>query len=842
MREDSPSRAAHSRTSGKNSSEADRRLEAIMAQFPVPMLVFDAPEMVMRFGNREAAEAVGLPDPAPFLGLTPAQIAEQKSWLLFTPQGEPLAAREDFVAPIERGAVVKDREILIQRSDGSRRWFSLSMTPIHGVDGSLQAMVVVFPDITDRKRNEEALRYRRDLEHLINGISTRFVNCAPEETDAPIQEALEEVGRFTGADRSYLFFFRQNEPLMDNTHEWCAPGITPQRETLQGRGVDEYRSFYEPILCSETILIPRVSALPPAPDSVKSELERQGILSIISVPIVFRRKVVGFMGLDAVHQEAAWAADVDSLLRIVGELCANALNHMRTDAALRRGEERYRVVSDIGNHLLYDYSYAVKRLEWMGRIRELTGYDPGEFGSLGIAVWENLVHTDDRTEAKRILDEAIRLRMPYRAAYRFLRKDGTYMPVEDRGVFFYGDDGRPIRMIGSMTDESERTLLQDQLQQAMKMEAMGRLAGGVAHDFNNLLTTIMGNIDLARSLTGDPDGLAQSLEEINRAAESASALTRQLLAFSRRQIIEPQPLDLNGLVSRMELMLKRIIGEDVSLRTELAPGLGTIRADAGQLEQVLVNLAVNARDAMPGGGRLLIRTANAELDPEACRSRSGLRPGPHVELTVSDTGHGMSDEVKRHLFEPFFTTKPQGRGTGLGLATIYGIVKQSGGDMEVSSAVGRGAAFRMLLPRVTAEAAAPPAPAAERTLTGSETILLVEDEEGVRNLAIALLARLGYRVLPASGGAEALQTAAEHSARIELLLTDVVMPGLNGRQLADRLVTIHPEMKVLYTSGYTEDSDVLRGVVGAQLHFIAKPYTPRALAAKIREVLESAAR
>jgi two-component system cell cycle sensor histidine kinase/response regulator CckA len=419
------------------------------------------------------------------------------------------------------------------------------------------------------------------------------------------------------------------------------------------------------------------------------------------------------------------------------------------------------------------------------------------------------------------------------------------MPVEDHGVFFYGRDGVSVRMVGFMSDETERTIAQEerarlheQLQQAMKMEAVGRLAGGVAHDFNNLLTTIMGNAELARMQRDVPENTAACLGEITKAAESAASLTLQLLAFSRRQIIEPRVLNLNDLVARLEKMMARLIGEDVTLRISLAPDLGLVRVDPGQFEQVIVNLAVNARDAMPEGGHLVIETGNVELDDAYCRAHSDVKPGAYVMLSVSDSGHGMSDEVKSHLFEPFFTTKPTGRGTGLGLATIFGTVKQAGGAVEVYSEPGRGTTFKICVPRMTGETRAPTEETADRSPRGTGTILLVEDEKGVREMARTIIERLGYTVLVASGGEEAIREARERGVRIDLLLTDVVMPGLNGRQLADRLALIHPGMKVLYTSGYTEDVAVLHGVMEANLHFIGKPYSMRRLAAKINEVLD----
>ena len=380
---------------------------------------------------------------------------------------------------------------------------------------------------------------------------------------------------------------------------------------------------------------------------------------------------------------------------------------------------------------------------------------------------------------------------------------------------------------------------QGQLEQAQKMDAVGRLAGGVAHDFNNLLTVILGRTDILLHPLKPEDPMRRGIELIQRTAGRAADLTRQLLAFSRKQVLEPVVLDLGAVTTDMKDMLGRLIGEDIALLTTPTPGLGRVKADRGQIEQVIMNLAVNARDAMPQGGRLIVETTNIDLDDEYVRRHVGARPGPHVMLAVSDTGSGIPHEIQSQIFEPFFTTKEQGKGTGLGLATVYGIVKQSGGYIEVDSEPGQGTTFRVYLPRLDAEPApvdrsARPAAAAG----GTETILLVEDEEGVRELARDILRASGYTVIEARNGPEALLLCERHQGQLDMLLTDVVMPRMSGRELAERLAPLRPDLSVLYMSGYTDDAVIRHGVLGAGTAFLQKPFTPAALVLRVRETLD----
>jgi signal transduction histidine kinase/CheY-like chemotaxis protein len=388
-------------------------------------------------------------------------------------------------------------------------------------------------------------------------------------------------------------------------------------------------------------------------------------------------------------------------------------------------------------------------------------------------------------------------------------------------------------------DVTEVLQLENQLHQAQKMEDVGHLAGGVAHDFNNLLTIINGYSEIILDQLPTESPMRASVREIAQAGERAASLTRQLLAFSRKQVLEPKVLDLNAVVTDTAKMLRRLLGEDIDLKTVLDPGLGRVKADPGQIEQVLMNLAVNARDAMPLGGNLTIETANADLDETHTRGYPELRPGSYVVLAVSDTGIGMDEATRARIFEPFFTTKGPGQGTGLGLATVYGIVKQSNGQVDVSSEPGQGTTFKIHLP-VVEEVIAPgkSQPAPNAPLRGNETILLAEDEPALRALTRHILQLHGYTVLEATPSDRALRIAEDYTGTIHLLVTDVVMPVMSGRQLAERLAAIRPGVKVLYLSGYADDAVIRHGILQAETAFLQKPFTPSSLAAKVREVLD----
>jgi PAS domain S-box-containing protein len=474
----------------------------------------------------------------------------------------------------------------------------------------------------------------------------------------------------------------------------------------------------------------------------------------------------------------------------------------------------------------------------------ILGYSEQEL--VGRVVFD-VTHPEDRAAGIAGMAQLLRGEIDqYVSEKRYVRKDGALVWVRLSVRLVRDGNGSPlyqVPMIEDITDrkeqEAERERLEGALHHAQRMESIGRLAGGVSHDFNNLLTGITGHASLALASLPPEHRLRSSLTEILKAANAAATLTRQLLAFSRKQTIQPKATDLNALIARMHEMLIRLIGEDLVLETRLSDRIGRVRVDAGQFEQVIVNLVVNARDAMPDGGAVTIDTDEVVVPASGASEYAGLEPGCYVRLSVADTGVGMSEEVKRLIFEPFFTTKPKDKGTGLGLSMVYGAVRQAGGGIYVASQPGRGAVFRILLPCVD-DPAEPlvQAPQEGEMPAGSETILLVEDDPALSAMLTEVLRHLGYLVLPCTSAAAALEHAAAHQGEIQLLVTDVVMPGMDGKTLAQRVTALRPGIKVLYASGYPEAVIAHRGVLDEGIHFLAKPFTPAALASRVRDLLD----
>ncbi len=478
------------------------------------------------------------------------------------------------------------------------------------------------------------------------------------------------------------------------------------------------------------------------------------------------------------------------------------------------------------------------RLEWSTEAHRIFGVAPSDFNGFSDSFFSR-VHEDDRAAVRDAIDAALAGERPYDVEHRIVREDGSTRWVHEKADIVRDTNGRALRMIGTVQDVTERRQLEDQLRQSQKMEAIGRLAGGIAHDLNNALTAIAGYAELALGELSANESARADVEEIRRAAERAGSVTRQLLAFSRKQLLEPRLFNLNDTIIALGRLLSRLLGADIVVRTELSTSVPPILGDPGQVEQAVINLAVNARDAMPGGGRLVLATSVEQVGDAEARVNAPMAAGTYVVLRVTDTGHGMTPETKARIFEPFFTTKEIGRGTGLGLSMVYGTLKQIGGFIFVDSAPGRGTTFRLYFrpAPVTEDDGAPHVALPAEPAPAHETILVVEDEPSVRSLVASALQHDGYNLLLAASAEEALDVAAAHPERIDLLLTDAIMPGKSGIELAQALTAERRGLRVIVMSGYTHET--LRGL-DSRVELIQKPFAPRDLRRRIREALDQA--
>jgi PAS domain S-box-containing protein len=556
--------------------------------------------------------------------------------------------------------------------------------------------------------------------------------------------------------------------------------------------------------------------------------------------IIAIRKSLSEMLLVAERQ-----AKLESLKAGIEQTVAERTAELRREIEERKQiQEQLAQAQKIARMGSWEWDLKQNKVNWSEETQRLYGRKPEDSGSAMETCMER-VHPDDLPSVNKIMAQSLRSHQPFICDHRVVLPDGMERVIQGRGQILLNAQGEPIKMFGTVQDiteakRSEAALRrsEEQLRQSQKMEAVGRLAGGVAHDFNNLLTVIGGYCSLSLQKIEETHPLQKSITEIQKAAERAGSLTGQLLAFSRKQVLQPRVIHLNDVVRGMEKMLRRLIGEDIELSTALGTPLGYVKADPGQIEQVLMNLAVNARDAMPRGGKLTISTSNATIDQKSNFRNRTLEVGDYIMLAVSDNGMGMTDEVKTHLFEPFFTTKGVGKGTGLGLATCYGIISQSGGDIRVYSELKYGTTFKIYLPRT--DAVPEPAGHAElkRLPTGAESILVVEDEPAVRELAVLILRERGYQVQESGNAFEALELIRKNVA-FDLVLTDVIMPQMSGKALCDQIKSQIPQTKVLLMSGYTDDALAHHGVLDEGLSFLEKPFSPLQLTRKVREVLDA---
>jgi PAS domain S-box-containing protein len=724
-------------------------------------------------------------------------------WPAAEAAGRPLAevfrivsavTRQPVPNPVDRvlaeGVVVglANHTILVARG-GAERPIDDSAAPIRDAAGAILGVVLIFRDVTERYAAEESLR-----------ASEALFRGAFEDTN--VATVLTDLGhRFVRANAAFarLFGYAPGEMVGMSVAD-----ITHPEDLAESYALRERLLAGEPYFVQE-----------------KRYRHRDGrtLWAVTNVSLVR-----GAGGGPALY---------------VGQV-QDVTAQKQAEEGLRASEERFRLlVEAVRDHAIFMTDADGFVVTWNAGAERLYGYPAGE--AVGLPVTR--FHTPEELEAGEPAQRLARAAESgtHRAEAWRVRRDGGRFWAEVVTTALPGAGGRPRGFVVVARDMTERRRLEEQFRQAQKLEAVGRLAGGVAHDFNNLLTVINGYSDVVLSALPPGSPHRDALVAIHEAGGRAAALTSQLLAFSRKAIVEPKVLDLNEVIGQSARLLRRLVGEDVLLTTSLASNLHPVKADPTQLEQVVMNLAVNARDAMPRGGRLTVETRNLTLRAGEAEAYPDLPAGRYVQLAVSDTGCGMTDGVKARIFEPFFTTKEQGKGTGLGLAMVYGAVKTHGGHVSVYSEVGVGTTFKILLPATAESPTGSWAGEVRLAPRGTETVLLAEDEESVRKFTRLTLETHGYAVLEGGSGGEALAAAVAHGGPVHLLVTDVVMPGMGGRELAEALRARHPGLRVLYVSGYTDDAVVRHGIVEATDAFLQKPFSPLALARKVRAILDGTA-
>ncbi|MFZ5448263.1 MAG: PAS domain S-box protein [Thermodesulfobacteriota bacterium] len=756
--------------------ESEARLRAIFEYAPVGITMVDSAGRFLQT-NPTYQEIVGFS----------AEELQEMTWQQLTPP-EDLPRNLELQAELlagQRQTYSLEKRYL--RKDGKIVWVSIMLSRLLSAQGDPRVVGTTI-DITARKLAEEALR---ESEQRFRDITENAMEWIWE---------VDAQGKYTYSSPvvEKLLGYKPEEVLGSHYYDFFSPD---QREELKNAAIEllatkqPFRNFLNPNLHKngETVM-----------------------LSTSGIPVLDDRgNLVGYRGSDM---------DITA--------------QKQAEEALRESEQRFRLMAETIQDVLWIAAppniskiiYVSPRYEavW-GRTTEELYQSPQSF--------LEYLHPDDRERVRSEILAYHAGRNPWSIEYRIIKPDGSVRWIQDRGFPVQNDQGNVILYTGVATDITERKVLEQQLLLSQKMEAVGRLAGGIAHDFNNLLMAIAGYGELMQAKVLKDDPLYRYLEDILKATDRAAALTGQLLTFSRKQIVYRQLVDLNQLVLEMDSMLRRLIQEDIEMKIITAPSLGAVEADPGSLNQIIMNLVINARDAMPCGGSIILKTAEVEFDTSR-QTKSGMAPpGRYVVLEVSDSGIGMDETIQAHIFEPFFTTKETGKGTGLGLSTVYGIVKQSKGFIDLDSEPGQGSTFTIYLPRLNAVAAPPKMLSKPAKLLGNETILLVEDEEVLRALLAKFLRVHGYKVLEARHGGEALLLCEQHQGPIHLMVTDVVMPQMSGRVLADRLFPLRPEMKVLYMSGYTEDEIVQRGVADLSIAFIQKPFKPVDLARQVHALL-----
>jgi two-component system, cell cycle sensor histidine kinase and response regulator CckA len=736
-----------------------------------------------------------------------------------------------FAAAVQDDHGIWEQEYRVRRGDGSYAHVLDRGYFVRDAGGRAHRMVGTVADITQRKLTEQRLRRQNET----------IMRLAKGQTGAGFSASLKKVtqaaSRTVACGRVSVWVFNDDRSELRCLDLYQAATNRHFRGQVFKR--DIYPSCFDSLDDEPIVIADDARNHPATREFSDNYLQPLGITSMLSAPVRVGGSVIGIVCYEHTGPQRRWELDEQIFAGSVADAVSLLMEidlRAQAEKALLRSEERYRDLVENAKDIIYTRDLQGNCTSINKVVEQVLGYTREE--ALGMNIWETV-----SSESQKKIQEMVMRKLAGEGMAVFemeaMAKNGRKVTLEVNTRLVH-EGGVLVGVQGIARDVTERRQLEEQLRQSQKMEAVGQLAGGVAHDFNNILAVIIGYSDILLNKLKQEDPTRRKITEIRKSAERAANLTGQLLAFSRRQVMQPAVIDLNATVKDMSEMFRQLIGENIELHTSFEEGLGPVKADLGQIQQVIMNLIVNARDAMPQGGHLTIGTQNAYLRDENLGRLYRVKEGHYVMLAVSDTGCGMDTEMQAHVFEPFFTTKEKGKGTGLGLSTVYGIVKQSGGYIWVFSEVGRGTTFKIYLPLIEEEVeevntSVTPA----EQLNGTETVLLVEDEENVRRLACEILEMNGYTVIEAKDGVEALEVCDRYEGPIQLMLTDVVMPRLGGRELSQRLAPLRPQMRVLYMSGYTDDAIVRHGAFDRDIHFLQKPFTPEALARKVRQAISA---
>jgi PAS domain S-box-containing protein len=703
------------------------------------------------------------------------------------------------------------------------------------------AILGIITNITDRKRIEEELQYRLKFQRLITTVSSRFINLYPAQIDDEIDYTLQQIGVFADADRSYVFQFSDDQKSVSCTHEWCSDQIEPTIERFQNASVDTFPWALKRFLSGKMLLIPRVSDLPPEAIKEKQEFEQLGIQSILAVPMIFSNKVMGFIGLDSVKEEKMWAGDTNSLLKIVGQVFANALENKKTRQALLESEERLRIVFEtFPDPVTIIQADDGRCIDVNSAFTRVTGWTYDEVvgkTTADLDIWNDPQEREKLTAAITEHGKVENLEAQFRL------KDGRLITALISAILIILRNKPHILTITRDISElkaaqQEREQLKTRLIQAQKMEAIGTLAGGIAHDFNNILGAIIGYAEMALYDTQKGSMEHYNIEQVLKAGHRAKDLVKQILAFSRKSEQDKKIIFLTPIIKEVLKLLRASLPTTIEIKLNIEPNLDAIFADPTQIHQVMMNLCTNSAHAMGDkGGILAVNLHNVNLNIEAAAQYPELNPGLYVKLSISDTGCGMNAATMQRIFDPYFTTKELDKGTGMGLAVVHGIVKGHGGGIHVESAAGKGTRFDILFPAIirqvmseTEELKALP--------TGNETILCVDDEQPLIELGKSMLKKLGYRVETRILPLEAIEVFKAAPDKFDLVISDMTMPAMTGVSLAKKLMEIRPEIPVVICTGYSEQIDESRAKELGIKGFLMKPFTIRELSKTVRQVLD----